>query len=340
MRQPTPEHRRDRETRTTWLHPDAERRLRHDLAELPELLALVAANPNGVRRGGSGRRSTPGSRPPASVEGLALTDRRTRQDDADVIGCADLDRMGGRRDGIEPTIRSWVLLAEGEMLDEGVAHTDIPAAQRIGDDCAWLARHIVWILEQQWVLELADAVRRMVRDCEQYLHIRPEYRPRCPQGCGGRLRDEGSGLWRCGTCERTAGDRSRLGLRQLVVAEEPMTAEEIGRAWDISASTIREWRERGWIEPTEDGPRPRYHPIDVLRLAVERGLDGDGVGELAAIAEKLGIPVKTLHRWRAAGWIEPVDDSTKRGRRYRLADVEAVAARVGRMSLTRRAGMV
>lgn len=283
MRQPTPEHRRDRETRTTWLHPDAERRLRHDLAELPELLALVAANPNGVRRGGSGRRSTPGSRPPASVEGLALTDRRTRQDDADVIGCADLDRMGGRRDGIEPTIRSWVLLAEGEMLDEGVAHTDIPAAQRIGDDCAWLARHIVWILEQQWVLELADAVRRMVRDCEQYLHIRPEYRPRCPQeGCGGYLRDDGSGLWRC----------------------------------------------------------PRYHPIDVLRLAVERGLDGDGVGELAAIAEKLGIPVKTLHRWRAAGWIEPVDDSTKRGRRYRLADVEAVAARVGRMSLTRRAGMV
>ena len=117
-------------------------------------------------------------------------------------------------------------------------------------------------------------------------------------------------------------------------------AEEIGRAWDISASTIREWRERGWIEPTEDGPRPRYHPIDVLRLAVERGLDGDGVGELAAIAEKLGIPVKTLHRWRAAGWIEPVYDSTKRGRRYRLADVEAVAARVGRMSLTRRAGMV
>lgn len=67
MRQPTPEHRRDRETRTTWLHPDAERRLRHDLAELPELLALVAANPNGVRRGGSGRRSTPGSSPPASA---------------------------------------------------------------------------------------------------------------------------------------------------------------------------------------------------------------------------------------------------------------------------------
>ena len=266
MRQPTPEHRRDRETRTTWLHPDAERRLRHDLAELPELLALVAANPNGVRRGGSGRRSTPGSRPPASVEGLALTDRRTRQDDADVIGCADLDRMGGRRDGIEPTIRSWVLLAEGEMLDEGVAHTDIPAAQRIGDDCAWLARHIVWILEQQWVEELADVVRRMVRDCEAHLRIRPEYHPRCPS-CRARLTSH-QGWWECRACGRDYRDERML--------QEPMTAERIGTAFGISPATIRKWKERGHLEPACDEGRPTYHVLDVLRLADARGVDTAG----------------------------------------------------------------
>lgn len=263
--EPTPLHRRDREPGTQWLGPHHEQQLRNHLAQLPELLALVAVNPQPLKRGNTGPRPTPGSRPPLSLHAITLTDRRTRTDDIDIIGLADLERTAGRRNGIEPTIRSWVLLAEGEMLDEGVAHTDIPAAQRIGDDCAWLARHIVWILEQQWVIELAQVVRRAVQECEQHLHIRAEYRPTCPK-CGGRLADRGT-IWRCDDCGHTPGDE-RLTLRQIVAAEQPMTVGELVRAFGWSTKTVESWIQRGHLQPADIAAKPRrYHVLDALRLA-------------------------------------------------------------------------
>lgn len=265
--EPTPLHRRDREPGTQWLGPHHERQLRNHLAQLPELVALVAANPQPLKRGNAGPRPTPGSRPPLSLHAVALTDRRTRTDDIDVIGLADLERTAGRRDGIEPTIRSWVILAEGEMYDDDQQPQPIPERQNVAADCAWLARHIVWILEQQWVIELAQVVRRAVRDCEQHLHIRPTYRPRCQRdGCGGRLRDEGA-VWRCDNCLQPAGD-GRLTLRQVVAQQEPMTVSQLVRAFGWSTKTVESWIQRGNLQPVDDEARPRrYHVLDALRLA-------------------------------------------------------------------------
>ena len=268
MPDPTPLHRAAREQRTRWLTDARDRQFRRDLTRLPELVALVATNPRPLRKGEPGPRPTPGSRPPLSLAAVALTDRRTRQDDTDVIGMAHLERVAGRRDGIEPTIRSWVILAEGEMLDEGEPTTPIPERQGVGVDCAWLARHIVWVTEQQWVIELADVLRRAVRDCEQHLHIRPEYRPRCvAEGCRATL-DEHAGYWSCPACGRDYRDE-----RMMLAVQQPMTAEQIGKAFDISPSTIRGWKERGHLIPTDtDEARPRYHVLDVLRLADDRGV--------------------------------------------------------------------
>ncbi len=260
----------DRQRCTRWLSEAADRQLRRDLAQLPDLVALVAAHPEQIRRDTSGPRPQPGSRPPTPLAPIALLDQRSRADDLDVIGLSDLDRIAGRRDGIEPTLRSWVLLAEGEMLDDDPDRcTPIPQGQRVAESCAWLQRHIVWVLEQQWVEELAPTVRRMVRDCEAHLRIRPEYHPRCPS-CRARLTSH-QGWWECRACGRDYRDE-----RMLLALQEPMTAERIGTAFGISPATIRKWKERGHLEPACDEGRPTYHVLDVLRLADARGVDAAG----------------------------------------------------------------
>ena len=59
--------------------------------------------------------------------------------------------------------------------------------------------------------------------------------------------------------------------------QQPMTAEQVGKAFNISPSTIRGWKERGHLEPVDpDEKRPRYHVNDVLRLADNRGVGLSG----------------------------------------------------------------
>lgn len=339
MTDPTPYHRADREhSRRTWLSDHADRQLRRDLGRLPELVALLAANRRPLRKGEPGPRPTPGSRPPLSLAAVAHLDQRTRQDDDDVMGVAHLERIAGRRDGIEPTIRSWVILAEGEMLDDDQQPQPIPDEQGIAADCAWLARHIVWATEQQWVVELADVVRRAARDCEQHLHIRAEYRPRCRRdGCGGRIIEEGSGLWRCDNCGHTAGDRGRLGLREVVARQEPMTPSQLHQAFGVTAARLAEWCNAGKLTPADGGGPERYHVTEVLGLMSDveaTYLHGHGQAKtLADIAEDVRIPVKTLHDWHSKGLIEPITSSgLKRGRLFDVGDVAAVARRLGRVS--------
>lgn len=271
MQETTPANRCDRDlTRTRWISDGRERQLDTDLAALPELLALVEITITGLHRpGDSGGRSTPGSRPPLSVAAVALTDRRTRQTDPDVIGASALDAIAGRRDGIAPTIHAWVLLAEGEMLDADVPHTDTPEVQGIGADCAWLARHIVWIREQQWVEEFASAVRRMVRDCEQHLHIRPEYRPHCTTtGCRTAL-DAHQGWWSCPACGRDYRD-----ARMTLAVQQPMTVAALAQAFPgLSRKTIESWVQREHLRPVSDTRPARYEVIDVMRLADASGLE-------------------------------------------------------------------
>lgn len=269
MRPLTPEHRDQRDPYTHWLTDGQDQQLRHDLAQLPELVALVATHPQPIRQGNTGPRPQPGSRPPTPLTPITLLDRRQRVDDLDIIGASDLDRMaGGLRDGIAPTLHRWVIHAEAELLDtQPEQATPIPARDDVTSSCGWLLRHIVWILEQQWVTELAGAVRRMVRACEQHLHIRPAYRPRCP-ACHAHL-DQHPGWWVCLACGREYRDE-----RMMLAVHEPMTAEQIGRAFQISPATIRKWKERGSLPVAVDGPRPRYHVLDVLRLADDRGVSG------------------------------------------------------------------
>lgn len=263
-----------------WLGERREKALRDGLAILPDLGAQAAVTLTAERLGETGGRGVPGSRPPIQ---LAAVDLVKPCADASVVGDpigeADLAyRIGGRKQSIRDGLESWCWLAYDEQLDDGQQPARPGSDLTVADACAWLQRHIVWILDQQWVTELALDVALMVRECRAVLRERPAYTPRCQRdGCVGVLRDEGSGLWRCGTCDHTAGDRARLGLREVVARQQPMTVDQLARAFGWSRETVRSWARRGLLEPVDPDAKPRrFHVIDAQRLADNRGVNVAG----------------------------------------------------------------
>lgn len=269
---PSDRRRRDPKPAGGWLTDHREKQLREELRQLPELGALAVAALPGEHLGGEGgARGIPGSRPPLNVAALDLTVVRTSAVVVgDPIGEADLAyRIGCRKQAMRDTLESWCWLAHDEMLDDNQQPTTVDHPS-VSEACAWLLRHIVWILDQQWVDELAIDVALMVRECRAILRERPTYRPRCQrQGCGGRLRDEGS-VWRCDTCLQAAGD-GRLTLRQVVAQQEPMTVSQLVRAFGLSRDAVNGWVRRGRLEPVDDARPARYDVLDALRLADNLG---------------------------------------------------------------------
>ena len=277
---------------TPPLTPGREKALRTGLRDLPELGALAATTLPGERLGGEGGgRSVPGSRPPLNLAALDLTRRTPPCDDpvsesrraATEIAWVGADGRArpdaGLSAGILTTLESWTRMAEAEMLDAGQIEPDtLAATPTVDSECAWLLRRIVWLLEQPWVGELADDVARLVAGCRAVLRERPTYRPRCPRCPTGVLADAGNGYWSCTECGQTHRD-SRMGLREIVARQEPMTAAQLSAAFAIPAGTVKAWQGRGQLTPAldDDGQPLRrgrdllFHLTDALRLRDRRG---------------------------------------------------------------------
>ena len=281
----TPRHRDQRNPKPTsgWLDTHREKQLRDGLRELPELGALAVAALPGERLGGSGARSVPGSKPPLNLAAAALSTLRDLPMPADWPvrdgGLVWVDHRGHiHADDEMPgslvsVLASWTRLAEAELLEahqvavdwRHAAPTPLADQPTVASECAWLARHLVWIVQQQWVVELADDVRRLVRDCRGVLRERPEYRPACP-GCHATLVEEAS-FWHCPDCGTDHRD-DRMSLRQVIAKQQPMTVGELTRAFGWSSKTVESWIRRGNLQPVDDEARPRrYHVLDALRLA-------------------------------------------------------------------------
>lgn len=270
-------------TDTQRLTQQQQRTLAAQLADLPQLGALAVTTIQRERLGGSGARSVPGSKPPLNLAAAALATLRDLPMPADWPvrdgGLVWVDHRGHiHADDEMPgslvsVLASWTRLAEAELLDAHQVAVDwrhavpTPLADQptVASECAWLARHLVWIVQQQWAVELADDVRRLVRDCRGVLRERPEYRPACP-GCHATLVEEAS-FWHCPDCGTDHRD-DRMSLRTAVALQLPMTVGELVKAFGWSTKTIESWVQRGNLQPVDDKARPRrYHVLDVLRLA-------------------------------------------------------------------------
>lgn len=260
------------------LNERREKALRDGLRELPETVAMAAAALPGEHLGGEGGgRSVPGSRPPLNMDAAALTGYRDLDHpttwpirDGGIVwvdGHGRVDADDSLPGSALSVLASWTRLAEAELLDaDPGAWTPLADKPTVASECAWLLRHIVWLLEQQWADELADDVHRLLGESRHVLRVRPDYRPRCQrEGCGGTLRDEGA-LWRCDLCDHTADDRGGLGLRQIVARQDPMTVAELVKAFRFNPKTVESWVGRGQLVPVDGSTPRRFHPLDALRL--------------------------------------------------------------------------
>lgn len=229
---PTPLLRADRiPAATPWLTLAERAQLERDLADLPELADHLDRDYAALLGRGSRSHDAPRVRVPIDPAVLDLADSRLKGDTwADPMGEADLARrIGSRRQGILPTLRSWVLLAEGEMLDDGARHTDPAEAPTVTTEAGWLAVHLDWIGGQQWVVELATDARGLVADAE------------------------------------TLVGSARHG----VDSNACVTALDAASLADVGLSTLYRWRAQGWLSDVGRNAQGRWllvmHEVRALK---------------------------------------------------------------------------
>jgi hypothetical protein len=193
-------------TSVQWLTLADRLQLERDLTDLPELADILDRNYHQLLAQGDRDPDDRAIRYPTRMDVLDLADRRTKWERSadrtepltlndrgihdpsiDPAWWADMARrLGNRRQGILPTITSWVSLAVGEMHDTGTWHTQPTDPDRIvwqvgpdaiahptkpgptvASETAWLTHHLEWITTQQWSIDLAAELRTIIRDLEQ-----------------------------------------------------------------------------------------------------------------------------------------------------------------------------
>lgn len=169
-----------------WLDLATRLQLERDLADLPTLAELLDRNYFHLLAKGDRNPLDSAVRYVVKFDALDLADRRFKPayTAADPVIEADTARrMGARRQGILPTLASWVGIVVDDMhrhdawhriptdpdqivwaVDaEGIAHPSKPGPS-VASEAGWLASHLEWIVGQPYVIELADELRRIVLD--------------------------------------------------------------------------------------------------------------------------------------------------------------------------------
>ncbi len=226
-------------TSAQWLDLATRLQLERDLADLPALAELLERNYLALLARGDRDPHDSAVRYVTRFDVIDLADTRHKADrttvDSDRIepaldpaGLADLARrMGARRLGILPTLESWLVAYEADMLDAGVEHVDpvLDGRSTVTTAAGWLRRHLDWIADQPGSEQLAAEVRDIVE-----------------------------GLAQLGV-DLSGPDHSATG-----------TVRELADDLDIPMPTIRAWIARGHLLPLND-TRPRlYARRDLVEL--------------------------------------------------------------------------
>ena len=208
-----------------------------------------------------------------------------------------LHLLDGRRkpgwDGADPRIEKYAdWLGITPLLESWVRVLweelpeilELTETATVRSECAVLVEYWPFIEGQRWGEELAEDVIRAAETVRRALGIRPEYRPRC----------------------RWCPKDPVTGKRPLVHPVEAKT--QAITTWEACAYGLCSRCGRTY---------PKGPALDAL-AQVQEPLP------LAEIADLIGVPVKTLHRWHADGLIAPVEGGRRRWV-YDLAAVRAVA---------------
>jgi hypothetical protein len=257
-------------------------KLTEHLAAIPPLFARL---PQFIRPGSRPAdpdrvtTSTSPARPPLNLDVLDLLDLREKADAEATRGDYDLDRRaGGRRQGILPTLSSWVRLVDGERWDEGDEHQNPPTQRTVEGECGWLTEGLDWITEQKWANELEQDLQRMVADMRRACGESPEVPLTCSK-CRWLVEPRDGGAWYvCTGCNWTwtmANEIDRLLQAQTDIMDAatlPEIAANVGRP----VSTVKEWKARGWLLPVGKTKRGYVYDVKAAQrvaesVKVERG---------------------------------------------------------------------
>lgn len=246
------------------------------------------------------------ARPPLVLAVLDLEDSREKADSDPQRLDYDLDRRAGaRRNGVVPTLQSWVRRADGEMHDQDLKHN--PPGQAlacggacmitssiagdlmqgpctydrdkhlepatIGSETAWLQAHVDWISKQPWADEIAAELEQMLTDIKAVTGWSRAEPDRCPD-CNWIVEPRDGGAWYvCTGCARTWAMQSEIN-RLFAEQSYSMLLSECAAEVERPVSTLKEWRARGWVNPVGKDHRGYLYDVRKVRAVAEEVRQG------------------------------------------------------------------
>lgn len=252
-------------------------RIRRDLDTVGKMRAML--NPSPGRTGSRGRASgKPGSKPPADLGVIAMTDTRSHfgwyhcGHDPDDEPCTD-PRCGGEPDPDNVVNVDADLLTEARLVIE--ARRLHPPMRDAFDSIRVLNIHFDWIIRSPRVDEFAAIIAGCAVALRRAVHDQPDpVVGACPakhperEQCGGPLRFDYRGPLSpspehhatpthvvCSWCrDETLVDAYLWQVMRALPAHAriPVTREWVVATWDINPVTLRSWIQRGHVRTFTD----------------------------------------------------------------------------------------
>lgn len=293
--------------------------LRRHLGELPELYGLLPTfllpgsrplDPEGIVG-----TSSP-ARPPVNLDVTDLLDTHEKADAEATRTDYDIDRRAtqwrdgcgkmtgspaARRQGILPTLSSWVLLVD-ENLDGTagyvppwvreaccgacfvlfVGQSDIQGCcvgsrrphpwqgRTVSGECRFLLNHLDWIIEQRWSDELGLDVKTMRDDMRRAIGDRDteEATLTClVPGCGWDVMPAERGIYRCAGCGKSWGE---VELSKMAERKRPRTIRECAKLFQVGERTLWRYVDTDKVRPlARDSGRDLYDTQQIAALAAK-----------------------------------------------------------------------
>lgn len=245
------------------------RAARQALGEIPglfELLHLFVEPGVGVTGEGYTASSSP-ARPPINLGVLDLLDGREKADSEPTRTDAELDRLAGaRRQGVLPTLASWVRLVDGELWDAGEDHQAPSEYTTVMSECGFLLTHIDWIGDQQWLGEFARDLAGIVRDLRDATHQPAPQRYSCTKCGWGVAESAALNGYVCTGCHEvwTVVEMHRMAERK-----KPRTLKQISDLIGISLTRLRVARNAHEFRPVARDGKAELFDLQEVAAAVQ-----------------------------------------------------------------------
>lgn len=249
-------------------------RLAKALDELPaayDLLPLFMLPGSQPDMGSLQHHSASNTRSPLVLSALDLADTRTKADAEPTRSDYELDKLAGaRRQGVLPTLSSWVRLVDSELWDLNIEHEAPADAPTVAGECAWLRSFTHWISQQQWLDEIEADITGMLRDIREVTGeddklagklfcIRP--------GCGWEVTERyGGEAYVCKGCGNTWG---RLELHRMAERQKLKPLVECANLAGVSDKTLRRYKAQGVLKVAgRQGKTELFDPDEVMQLTM------------------------------------------------------------------------